>query len=317
MRYLIVTPVVAIMVLLMGSGATRAETVALTTAGEWQSLSDAGLPEELARARGYLEQDRPGKALKVVKKWIKKNPGAPAIDHALFIKGQALYARNRLFGAFLAYDELLTQNNTSVYFESVLRQEVEIARRFFAGEKRRLLGIFRLSAKTEGIEILDRVIERWPGSELAARALMMQGDHFFEEERFIEAQETYQIIIDIYQRGAGYYPVAMYRSAEATFNQYRGAEYDSGCLDDAEVRYRLFMAAYPERAEDLGVPERLATIGDRRIGKQYATADFYRRTKKIRAARWYWNMIVERWPETEWARMARQNLEEYAPAEAG
>ena len=285
-----------------------AETMVLGQNGQWELTTE--LPEQLALAQQQLEADRPGKAIKTIKKWAKKNADSPEMDQALFIKGKALMARKRYYQAFLVFEELLDEHSATSLFEPVLQKQVAIAEAFLSGEKRVVWGFIRTSARTEAAEILERVVERWPGSELAAKALMIEADCYYDDKRYIDAQETYQLVIDNYTRSQ-YYSRALLRSAEATDVQYLGVTYDTSCLDDARIRYQQFQLQFPELAREAQISERLARIREQEVAKEFQIADFYRRTGKTDSACWYWRVIIERWPDSQLAQQSRELLREH------
>jgi len=294
--------------------AAHAETFMLNTTQQWNQVVE--LPETLQRAQQLTDMGKNRQALKLVEAWIKENPDSPFSDYGLYIKGNCLFNRERYYQAFLAYDELINNYSTSVLFEPVLLREIEIARRFLQGAKRIVWGFLPVSARTEAIEILERVADSWPGSELGAQAIMMQGDYFFSKQSYTRAKECYQIMIDNYDRSS-YYQQAKLRVAESAHYQFTGVAYDTRCLIEAQILYEKFQDAFPQRAAQLNLAARLATIQDLLIEKEYEIADFYRRTDKLDAAATYWNQIAAQWPQSSWAQKAQKQLAQYnAPAAA-
>ena len=143
---------------------------------------------------------------------------------------------------------------------------------------------------------------------LAGQCLAIQADYYYDAERYIEAQETYQLIVDHYAR-SDFYEHALLRSAQATHAQYTGPDYDSGPLIDAAIRYRDFAAQYPARAEELGIDGILRDIADQRAHKAFCIADFYARTGRDSAAAYYWKLVALTWPASPWAAAAQDRLD--------
>ncbi|MCK5271192.1 MAG: hypothetical protein KAJ52_01400, partial [Sedimentisphaerales bacterium] len=114
---------------------------------------------------------------KTIKKWIKKNQKSPNMDKALFLRGQALFERKLYYQAFESFEKLLDEHAASELFEAAMYKETEIACLFLIGKKRKVFGFIPSSARTEGITILEQTAQRWPGSELAAKALMIKADY--------------------------------------------------------------------------------------------------------------------------------------------
>jgi len=292
-------------IFILASGANADVVVLNETGREWVKISD--LPKGLAAVQKLLDEGRPKKAYKQVKKWIKAHEDSEVLDQALFLKAQAQFDRKLYYQSFEVYEEMLDGWGASSLFEAALHQQMEIARRFLTGEKRKIWGFIPASARTEGLEILDRVVERWPGSELAAQALMMQADYYYGRGRFIEAQVTYQIVVENYTKSE-YYEKALLRNAESTHAQYRGPLYDSGCLTEALLRYEQYRSRYPQRARELGIAQRIVRIRWEEAEKHYKIADFYRRTNRGEASHYYADYIQGHWSETEWAGEAIKNI---------
>jgi len=265
-------------------------------------------PAELDQIEQLIKENHPDQALKDAKKWIKDHQDSDFLDEATFLKAQALFDKKLYHQAFRTYEKLLDNYATSRRFETALEQEVEIARRFLAGAKRKIWGWLPSGARTEALEIIDRVAQRWPGSQLAATALMMKADYYYRKGRFDEAQLTYQIIVDNYATSDAFEP-ALLGSAQSLHSQYHGPRYDGAPLHEAWFRYQQYQARYPQQAQNLGVAERLSQIETQLAHKDFVIADFYRRTHQPDAARHYWNYIPQRWPDTVSAHKARQMLQ--------
>lgn len=266
-------------------------------------------PEErLDQAQTLIDKDKPAKAAGLLKEWIKENPESPALEQAYNMQAQAEFNRGHYYQSFEAYEKLIDKFNTSKHFATAVRQEVEIAKLFLAGKKRLVWGFIPAGAKTEGVEILDKVAEHWPGSELGAEALMIQGDYWYGRGRFMEAQQSYQLVANFYIKSS-HFERALLRNAEATHAQYRGTKYDSRCLGEARVRYEQYRARFPERARQLGIDQRIEMI-DYQLGeKTDQIARFYRRTHKDSAAEYYWKDVQRHWPASPWSQIAQENLQ--------
>lgn len=270
------------------------------------------LPDMLAQAQEQLNNECPSKACKLASKWIKANDDAEEfMDDALAIKAEALFCKNRYYKAMVVYEELLDDYPASRHFEHAINKHVDIAKMFLGGKKRLIWGFIAVGAKAEAIAILEKVADRWPGSELAATAIVMQGDYYYEKSRYVEAQETYRLIAEHY-RNSSHYAHGLLRCAESTHAQYGGKCYDASALEDARIRYLNFASLFPGKAHELGVSHRLELIELERVEKEFEIADFYRRTHKIDPARYYWQSICERWPDSPLASRSKMLLEGYS-----
>ena len=265
------------------------------------------LNPDLAPIQQLIEMGDTKPAVKMVDEWMESNPDSEVTDQALFLKAQAYFDKNSYHKAYYAYEDLLNGYSTSSLYETSLRQEMEIARLYLTGKKRILWGFLPVKAHSDAIVILDGVVERWPLSELSAQALMMQADFFSQNGRFMEAESTCQLLVDHY-RNSQYFESALLGSAEASQAQYLGPNYDSRCLTNARFKYERYRAMFPENAQKLGITERINRIDWQEGEKCYLVGDYYRRTKRMGAARYYFDYIVQRWPGGEWAQKAEKTI---------
>lgn len=325
MRYLwkIVLGAALTLALLNLAGCTKpgfkAKMVTKTSLGQPNFRTD--LPETLTIAHHEIKSSEPKRANRLIDRWIKKMRRQKKkvedakqryneyIDHALYFLGMARFDRGRYYHAWEAYEELVKDHSASPLFPYALYRQVEIAEKLLEGEKRIVWGFLPLPAYTEGEEILENVAERWPGSELAGNALMMLADFHNYQERYLEAQLGYQILVDNYQNTAFYEP-ALRKNAETTHAQYQGSPYDTNCLREALIRYQQYQLSYPEKAEQIGVARRIELIRNQMALKDFEIADFYYRTHKLDAARYYWQRIAAKYQDTDWASRSIALLEQ-------
>ena len=261
------------------------------------------LNPDLIPIQQLIDQGDTKPAVKMVNKWIKNNPKSEITDQSLFLKAQAYFNQNSYHKAYYAYEELLNGYSTSNLYETSLRQEMEIARLYLTGKKRILWGFLPIKAHNDAIVILDGIVEKWPLSELSAQALMMQADYFTQNGRFLETESTCQLLVDHY-RNSQYFEAALLGSAQASQALYQGPNYDSRCLTNARFKYERYQALFPENAQKYGIPERINRIDWQEGEKNYLIGDYYRRTKKMGAARYYFEYIIQRWPGGPWAQKA-------------
>ena len=153
--------------------------------GEQEIVAGRASPDrqELDEAHRILVQGKAGKAYKKLTKWIKKFADSPLRAEAMYYAGQSLEELGKLYKAFDQYEELVKEFEDTEYFRKALEAEFGIARQYLNGRKRPILGIFWISADDVGVKILERIGERWPGSSLAERSLMLLGDYYLTKKQ--------------------------------------------------------------------------------------------------------------------------------------
>ena len=312
-------------VCLCGDGVV-AKTWRLKGGEKWESV--AGDPQEeylhalaeikrLARAGASKEAE---KALKQLKEDFPEQVGP---DLELFVQGETHFWNDRYAKALAKYEKLLKDFPGSEFAEMAIKREYEIGQAYLNGRKKSVLGVLKLSGYTEGVEIMERVTDRAGLDEpnsIGLEAAVAVAEHYEQRERYLEAYLKWSEIASYWETG----PVgkkAIYRMAEDNFAAYnlvpakKRSYFDASKLTTAKTYYERFTALYPEEAGQRGLPDKLKQIDEQMSLKQLTIAQYYQRTGKRQAARLYFDMVVQGWPDTEAARIARQALKEDFDAE--
>jgi hypothetical protein len=194
-----------------------------------------------------------------------------------------------------------------------------MAEAYLQGRQKSILGIIKFAGYAEGVEIMERVSDRAGLDEpngVGLRAAIAVAEHYERRQHYIEAYLKWSEIASYWETG----PVgkqALYRMAEnnvAAYNEpprARRASYDASKLTTAKSYYERFLLLYPEEAGEKDIPEKIRQIDEQLAYKQLRIGQYYRRTGKLQASNLYFDMVVQNWPRTEAAAMARRALEEH------
>jgi outer membrane protein assembly factor BamD (BamD/ComL family) len=165
-----------------------------------------------------------------------------------------------------------------------------------------------MSGKEEALQMLDRIIDDWArDTPVAEQALRLKGDYHYLNGEFDEAELAYARLARDFPRGR-YHKLAMLRSGQSAFARFPGIEFDSADLLEAEVYLTDFQERYPQDAGEYGVPQQLNRIRETRAQKEYTIGRYYEKTRAVDAAAFYYDLVVQTWPETTWAAEARSRL---------
>jgi outer membrane assembly lipoprotein YfiO len=225
-----------------------------------------------------------------------------------------LYQQGNRIRAFYYFENLLDDYPESPLFVPALRKQYQIADRFLRGYRQRFLGLPLIEYEDEAVEMLYRIRQRAPGSQLAEQALLRTADYYFADAQYDLAADAYGWYTREHPRSPRT-PRAKLRQAFSNYAQFRGLRFDATPLVDARAQLAEVIATYPELAEE----ERIAPVVER-IDRTFAeklfeTADFYRRTGEPRAAVYTYRYLIAAYPNTPEAEKARRALEK-APKSA-
>ena len=251
--------------------------------GDWVPVV-AGSPEDatVAQARSLLAQNQPLQALRLLDPWIKARlvDPPPEMAEALLRRGDAKVALADEFQALYDYERIARFFPGSEQFVFALEREMEIAVRYLNGLRTKgWFGLRYESAIDIGEELLIRIQERMPGSQLAERAGIELADYYYRIRDLRMAGEAYDIFLRNFPRSE-YRQRAELRRIFASIAQFKGPRYDAQPLREAKERVKRFAAQFPAEAERTGVSDALATRLDEsaaaqmlEVGKWYMKRD--------------------------------------------
>lgn len=274
----------------------------------WEAVQeiDPASPEgQLLAARRALAEGRAGVAEEQATRWIDANPEHRFLPEAYLLRGDALVAQNEEYEALFDYEYIARVFFGSEVFVTALEREFEIAKDYARGKDRKLWGIRFISAYDEAEELLIRIQERLPGSELAERAGLELGDFYFRRQNMALAAEAYDLFIENYPNSPDI-PKARKRLIASYLAGYKGPEFDAAGLDEARLQLRRLQRDDPAAAEQIGADALLAGIAERRASKMLTTARWYLRTDDPIGAEFTLRRLVKTFPRTQAARDGMQ-----------
>jgi tetratricopeptide (TPR) repeat protein len=245
----------------------------------------------------------------------------------LFIEAEMMRCKGKFAKAAKHYTKLMDQfHPESRFYGPALDRQFRIATAFLAGEKKPILGIFKIKGYAEGIRIMDGINYRLGfGDPIGIKAAVEVATSYQERKKYDEAYYRWdeireQCSSDKLRKNA------LLAMAQCRLAVYRGYEYDSSALigrplnpesyyNSAKSCYQKFKQQYPDDANDLGIGQSLKQIDEKMALKQLKTGQYYQRTGNNLSANLYYRMVVGRWPQTEAAMMAEDMLSQNSPGQ--
>ncbi len=298
----------AFIVLLSARLGFPAETWRLGRDEQWKPVSAEDkyvlAVAEIKRLVNMGETRAVGEAIEQLKQDFPEIAG-PDLD--AFLAAEVLYCEGKFTRAGRAYEKFLSEYPQSELYEAVLDRQFAIATAYLGGLKRPVLGIFRMTGYAEGERIMDRIIDRAGNSPLAMKAALAVADSYETRGKFVEAHERWSEISSRWPTGQ-IGRDALLGMARCKHAAYKGPNYDSTHLISAKSYYERFKMRYPQDAEGLDVDGRLKQIDEQLAYKQLSVGEHYQRAGNKQAANLYYQMVVDDWPESTAARMAKEKM---------
>lgn len=307
-----VKPLLITTALLIGSGVTLAQEqlrereVLDPNRDAWVPAPTAPVLGVLAAARQMIADGDEDDARDLLEDWLDDNPDDQNYYDGVYLMGEAYFADDKFWQAYEQFNQVADSTAGDLFFAAV-RRSMDVARAFLAGEPRIIWKILRLPAQPDGVDILDRVEERVPGTRTAQEAIKIKADYFFEDGQMRLAQDEYQRLYRDYPDGR-YARAALLRSAVAAEASFAGIRFDDTPLIEADERYRTVEDVYPAFAEREAVAERRRGIRRQRADKDLDVARWYQRSRNPEAAAFYYRLVIRDYAGTQAADEARDSL---------
>ncbi len=250
----------------------------LSTDDRWIKASDDDTSSEagqLRQAQLALARGEAPRALNLVSGWLERYPASRLRPVGLLIKGDSLLAVGDEYKALYEYEEIARKYAASEVFVTSLEREFQIATAYANGLRRKFMGTFRwLSGDEEAQELLIRIQERLPGSELAERAGMELADFYFRKRDLQMAADAYDLFVRNYPKSRQV-EKAKLRHIYSLCASYKGPLYDARGLFEASERLRDLQVTDPITAQRVGADALLVRIYESEAMKLLVEAEWY------------------------------------------
>jgi outer membrane protein assembly factor BamD (BamD/ComL family) len=295
------------------SNVEGAETWRLDEEGQWKTMSaeDKYLlaVAEIKKLVNTGQTKAVGQAINKLKKDFPEIAG-PDLD--AFMKAEMLFSEGKFTKALRAYDKFLEDFPTSEFYQATLDRQFAIATAFLGGQKKRILGVFMMSRYAEGIKIMEKISDRAGDAPIGVNAAVAVAEHYEKRGKFTEAYQKWSEMSSRWPTGQ-IGKDALLSMARCKHAAYKGSKYDSSDLISAKSYYENFKLRYPKDAEAIEVDKILKQINEQLAYKEFNTGKYYQRTGNTQSANLYYQMVVDNWPGSAAADMAKAAMKEKKP----
>jgi len=297
--------------------AVSADTWRLGKDQDWKPVSDQSKDKFLlavAQTKRFVGTGQVKAAQKAFDKLKEDFPEIAGPDLDVFIEAEMSFCKGKLAKTVRTHDKLLTEYPKSELREAALDRQYAIATAFLAGQKKTVLGIFKMNRYAEGIAVCERITDR-VGLDTATglKAAIAVAKNYEKRKKFNEAYLKWWEISSQWQTGQIGKDVllSMARCKHAVYNKHpesKRPRYDASNLITAKTYYGKFQLLYPKNAEEIGVDKILKEIDEQLAYKQFTIGRYYQRTGSKLSANLYYDMVIKDWPDSKAAEMAKEML---------
>ncbi len=311
----------ALALLLLVQGVAQAQWVWTPQTRRWINLKR--LPKETAElqveyARSLMIEGDYSKALHETEKFQQFYADSPQADENQFVRGEILLARAKYLDAAKEFQQVVVNFPDTDLYDEVIEKQYEIGDRLYElGQKRyeaRWQPFRRRPLKYAG-EVYTMVIDNQPFTDEAAEAQYKMGLCHFTREQYTEALYEYRQVVEKYS-SSDWVDDASYGLIQCHYNSALPPDYDQVPSRLAVNAIDDFKASFPRDERLDGLEEKRQEMVESIATQRLKTAQFYEKRREFQAARIYYAVVVEQFPDTAAAEEARAWLTDSAHQEA-
>jgi hypothetical protein len=286
------------------------QTWVLGREGEWKDLStleNGDYVLAIAKIKQYVAEGNTGSIVKKLNQLKFDYPDLAGADLDSYMKGELLFAKGKWSKSSMQFDKFLDSYADSWLCSAAMERQFSIATAFLGGQKRTALKIIKLAAYEEGEKIMEKIADRAGDAPIAKRALITNARSYEKREKFLDAYESWAEVSNRWPTGETG-KLAMLKMAETLHSAYKGPRYDPSSLKSARSYYKDFEDRHPELSGEYKIGENISLIDEQAAYKQFQIAEYYYRTDSPQAANIYYNSVIENWPNSNAAKMAKEKV---------
>ncbi|MGK7370554.1 MAG: outer membrane protein assembly factor BamD, partial [Candidatus Halalkalibacterium sp. M3_1C_030] len=158
----------------------------------------------------------------------------------------------------------------------------------------------------DAVEALETVIRIGRGTEYAKDAQFLLAESYFKDERYLLAASEYERFQTLYPNSPRREEVD-FKNAYCYYELSPRFKLSQQYTRTAIEKFRLFNSRYPDSERVQESAEYITEMRSKLARKLYNAADLYMRTDRYEAAIIYYDLTIDRYPESEWAERALVN----------
>lgn len=285
----------------------------LTDEGEWTEVRAPSDPDEalLAEAARLIHDGHPGRAKKMLSRWIEENnfTDNPWLPMALRLRGDAKVADGNEWKALYDYEEVVALFPASPEYVTAIEREFAIAQRYLRGMRRKLFGIRWVGAEGQGVEIMIRVVERLPQTNLAQ-------DAFVELAEYFQRRRDLASAALVAQKFEEHYPTSeltrqmLFLRIITNWTRFKGPRYNGAALIETAALAERYLDEYPTDERRADVEAILIRVDNSAADHMLEKARWYLRRGDPTSARFTLRRLLRGHPKTTAAAEALQMMAE-------
>jgi outer membrane protein assembly factor BamD len=278
---------------------------------DWQrprAKDQLQVAEQLYKAADYSG------ALRAARRVILVFPLSDYVADAEYLTARCWEAKGHDQAAFHAYQEMIDKYPSSPYYEDALWRQYAIATRILHGEQTMLWNIVPFFPSMDtAANMFNEIVTNGPYSDVAPHAQLRVGAAHEKAKDYDLAVKSYGTAADRYHDQPVIAADAVFRQGVSYYREAAKAEYDQSTAEQAIETFTDFITLFPEDKRVSQAQRAIVILKSEQVRGAFQVAKFYDDGKKWDGAAVYYNEVVQLDPNSSYAALARQRIEELKP----
>ncbi len=266
--------------------------------------------EQLKYGLSFYEAKKYKEAIREFEKLIKTYPRAKEAPDAQYYIAKSWEDQDKLFQAFKQYQEVIDKYPFSERSGEIVKRQYEMGVRYLEGKSKKDSWIDNLSgADYNVVDIFKSVIKNAPYGEFAAPSQYKIGLYLLENNLYQEARDEFEKVMNDYPNSE-WAKAAKYQIAVTDSKRSAGEQYDQKITQSAVKEFQEFTEHYPDAELTNEAREQVLRLKEKEAKNTFLVAQFYEKQKNYKAAKMYYQTIVDDYKTSTMASQALQKIRE-------
>ncbi len=249
--------------------------------------------EQLQYALEFYNKKKYKEAVREFDKLIKNYPRAKEAPDAQYYIAKSWEDQEKLFEAFKQYQEVIDKYPFSERSGEIVKRQYEMGVKYLEGKTKKDSWIDALSgADYNVVDIFRAVIKNAPYGEYAAPSQYKIGLYLLENNLYQEARDEFEKVMNDYP-DSEWAKAAKYQIALTDSKRSAGAQYDQKITQSAVKEFEEFTTNYPDAELSGQAKEHVTKLREKEAHNNFVVAQFYEKQKNYKAAKIYYQTIVD------------------------
>jgi len=228
---------------------------------------------------------------------------------AQYYVGLCYENQGKPYPAFLAYQKAIENFPHLDNIDEIIERQYNIGLLFLNKDTTKVMGTDIMSPADKAVEIFKKVVDNAPYGPLAATAQYGLGQSLKQLESYEEALQAFQKVLDNYPTSL-YYDKAKYEIAHCAYLSSLKPQYAQEPTDKAIKAFQDFADSNKDSELSQEASKTIERLRYKGAEKSYSVAEFYERQKQYKSAILYYRDVVDRFPESSYAPVAKVKIDE-------